>query len=181
MTDIWPKQWLQQRDDLARIVKKSPGRSDKVPKRLLALLEEAYEDDWDQGREACVFGPLGNGWAKLISDETHYDIDRAVFVHAALSGDIAALSETAFDEDDRMAALLALKDAAAPALETLPAATRQSEDDAAALLAPVFAPEQVTRDYFTVEDEDGRRFWLFREGLYAAGAQPRWFLHGFFA
>ncbi len=36
-----------------------------------------------------------------------------------------------------------------------------------------------TRDYFQVEDESGRRFWLFRESL--AGAHDAWFLHGFFA
>ena len=54
--------------------------------------------------------------------------------------------------------------------------------------------EDTTRDYYRVEDEDGRRFWLYREGLYAsggrdptdaglpppAGAGPRWFVHGLF-
>jgi protein ImuB len=39
-----------------------------------------------------------------------------------------------------------------------------------------------TRDYFRIEDEAGRRFWLFREGLYEREAGvPRWFLHGVFA
>lgn len=39
-----------------------------------------------------------------------------------------------------------------------------------------------TRDYYRVEDVDGRRFWLFREGLYGAEtARPRWRLHGLFA
>ena len=38
-----------------------------------------------------------------------------------------------------------------------------------------------TRDYFIAEDDGGRRFWLFREGLYRQGVSPRWFLHGFFA
>lgn len=39
-----------------------------------------------------------------------------------------------------------------------------------------------TRDYFRVEDTEGRRFWLFREGLYdRPGDVPRWFLHGVFA
>ncbi|MFO0997360.1 MAG: DNA polymerase Y family protein [Alphaproteobacteria bacterium] len=37
-----------------------------------------------------------------------------------------------------------------------------------------------TRDYYRVEDEDGRRFWLFRRGLYQPGARPDWFLHGLF-
>ena len=41
------------------------------------------------------------------------------------------------------------------------------------------APE---RDYYRVEDVDGRRFWLFRNGLYERGeTAPRWFLHGLFA
>ena len=39
---------------------------------------------------------------------------------------------------------------------------------------------QPTRDYFLVEDEGGRRFWLFREGLPRETAAPRWFVHGFF-
>ncbi|MFI0846734.1 DNA polymerase Y family protein [Mesorhizobium sp. IMUNJ 23232] len=38
------------------------------------------------------------------------------------------------------------------------------------------------RDYFRVEDVDGRRFWLYRQGLYEAGKpSPRWFMHGIFA
>lgn len=41
---------------------------------------------------------------------------------------------------------------------------------------------QSTRDYFRIEDEDGRRYWLYRQGLYAAGQpSPRWFMHGLFA
>ena len=38
------------------------------------------------------------------------------------------------------------------------------------------------RDYFAVEDSEGGRFWLFREGRYdtASGTLPRWFLHGVF-
>jgi protein ImuB len=38
------------------------------------------------------------------------------------------------------------------------------------------------RDYFRVEDEDGRRFWLFRRGngSDAETGDMRWFLHGFF-
>ena len=44
------------------------------------------------------------------------------------------------------------------------------------------APDAPTRDYFRVEDETGRRFWLYRQGLYGeAREMPRWFLHGVFA
>lgn len=38
-----------------------------------------------------------------------------------------------------------------------------------------------TRDYFRAEDRQGRRFWLYREGLYGQSpSQPRWFMHGLF-
>jgi len=36
-------------------------------------------------------------------------------------------------------------------------------------------------DYYRIEDSQGRRFWVFRQGLYGSGASPRWFLHGLFA
>jgi protein ImuB len=38
-----------------------------------------------------------------------------------------------------------------------------------------------TRDYFRVEDVDGRRFWLYRDGLFGREQDvPRWYLHGLF-
>ncbi|MGJ8623178.1 MAG: Y-family DNA polymerase [Yoonia sp.] len=39
------------------------------------------------------------------------------------------------------------------------------------------------RDYFKVEDQTGRRLWLYREGLHedGRGGDPRWFVHGCFA
>ncbi|MFZ5616236.1 MAG: DNA polymerase Y family protein [Pseudomonadota bacterium] len=44
------------------------------------------------------------------------------------------------------------------------------------------AKSRKTRDYYRVEDEAGRRFWLYREGLHERGGdQPRWFIHGMFA
>lgn len=42
--------------------------------------------------------------------------------------------------------------------------------------------EAKSRDYFQVEDEDGRRFWLYRDGLYERDTEaPHWFVHGLFA
>ena len=37
------------------------------------------------------------------------------------------------------------------------------------------------RDYYTVEDEAGQRYWLFRSGHYTEEQTPHWFIHGFFA
>ena len=39
----------------------------------------------------------------------------------------------------------------------------------------------LTRDYYRVEDAEGRRFWLFRHGLYEERADPLWYIHGLFA
>ena len=42
--------------------------------------------------------------------------------------------------------------------------------------------DDLTRDYFRVEDDAGHRFWLFREGLYGRETTaPRWYMHGVFA
>jgi protein ImuB len=46
----------------------------------------------------------------------------------------------------------------------------------------VMKTAHLTRDYFCVEDADGRRYWLYRQGLYGMSkAPPRWFMHGLFA
>lgn len=43
-------------------------------------------------------------------------------------------------------------------------------------------PDEHTRDYYRVEDAQGRRFWLFRAGLYGRETTaPRWYVHGLFA
>ena len=37
------------------------------------------------------------------------------------------------------------------------------------------------RDYYAVEDEEGCRYWLFREGHYDEEGKAKWWLHGVFA
>jgi len=49
--------------------------------------------------------------------------------------------------------------------------------------------QSFTRDYFRIEDEQGLRFWLYRDGLYdheleqepGKPVQPGWYMHGLFA
>ncbi len=43
--------------------------------------------------------------------------------------------------------------------------------------APAGTP---ARDYYRLEDRDGRRFWVYRAGSYGEDARPRWYLHGLF-
>jgi protein ImuB len=46
-----------------------------------------------------------------------------------------------------------------------------------------FNAEARARDYYRIEDEEGRRYWVFREGLYqdGRGGTPRWFVQALFA
>lgn len=44
------------------------------------------------------------------------------------------------------------------------------------------AGQGLTRDYYRVEEARGRRFWIFRHGLYGSEkASPDWYVHGLFA
>jgi protein ImuB len=52
-------------------------------------------------------------------------------------------------------------------------------------IAPEWWRERSTarlRDYYRVEDEIGRRYWIYREGLFGdgRGGAPSWYLHGLF-
>jgi protein ImuB len=42
--------------------------------------------------------------------------------------------------------------------------------------------KQRPRDYYRIEDDEGHRYWVFRDGLYQdnAGGVPTWYLHGVF-
>ena len=52
-------------------------------------------------------------------------------------------------------------------------------------IAPEWWRERGTarlRDYYKVEDREGRRFWIYRQGLFGdgRGGDPLWFIHGLF-
>ncbi|MBT6096370.1 MAG: DNA polymerase Y family protein [Rhodospirillaceae bacterium] len=46
--------------------------------------------------------------------------------------------------------------------------------------AELFSSHTRLRDYYRVEDTEGRRFWLFRAGLYRPDRALKWYMHGFF-
>lgn len=58
----------------------------------------------------------------------------------------------------------------------------RSELEAAPQGAPVKNLPRA-RDYYRVEDTEGRRYWIFRKGLYGdnRGGHPDWYVHGLFA
>jgi len=56
---------------------------------------------------------------------------------------------------------------------------REAKREAAQTEAVAIETARITRDYFRVEDTEGHRFWLYREGLYGrAEVTPRWYLQG---
>lgn len=67
------------------------------------------------------------------------------------------------------------------------AAPRMAPEEEAAVAAPGTRvpppPIHRARDYYRVEDAEGGRYWLYRDGLYGRDeddAPPRWFVHGLF-
>ena len=46
--------------------------------------------------------------------------------------------------------------------------------------APLGGEADSIRDYYCVEDDRGRRFWLYRDSPYRPGMAPGWWLHGLF-
>ncbi|WP_152558299.1 DNA polymerase Y family protein [Devosia sp. LC5] len=44
-----------------------------------------------------------------------------------------------------------------------------------------FTPDAVSRDYYVVEDADGHRFWIYRQGLDPTQSEIGWYLHGIFS
>ena len=43
-----------------------------------------------------------------------------------------------------------------------------------------FDAEAGTRDYYVVEDQNGHRYWVFRQGFYGGATPVAWYLHGLF-
>ena len=105
---------------------------------------------------------------------------------AARPGAGAAAAPARPARADRGGGALARRAAGAVPLAARPAQGRQGQGPGAPGAGMVARRrtsirDAATRDYFAIEDTEGGRFWLFREGLYLAGiAMPRWYLHGLF-
>lgn len=59
--------------------------------------------------------------------------------------------------------------------------TVKKADDAERIEPEWWLNQGPHRDYYVVEDEKGRRYWLFRSGHHDAENKPEWYIHGFFA
>jgi protein ImuB len=56
----------------------------------------------------------------------------------------------------------------------------KSADGPERIEQPWWKQKGLFRDYYCVEDENGKRYWVFRLGSYEE-VKPKWFVHGFFA
>jgi len=94
-----------------------------------------------------------------------------------------------FDAPEPVAAIAELPDGAPARFVWRRAARRIVRAEGPERLSPEWWRERAggpgrTRDYYRVEDEEGRRYWLFREGLYGredADTPPAWWIAGVFA
>lgn len=113
--------------------------------------------------------------------------DWAVHLRAVQGGDQLGRPLLLIAPPDPVTALAEVPDGPPVQFEWRRRAHRVARADGPERLAPEWwqpdpGADRLTRDYYRVEDVDGRRFWLYREGLYERpGEVPRWFLHGVFA
>ena len=137
---------------------------------------------------------LGGGRVVRFAARESYLPERAVRVRAALDGHPPG--DAAWPQGPRPLRLLVRPEAVeatAPVPDDPPvmfrwrrAVHRIVRADGPERISPEWwrAPEHADgthlRDYYRVEDTDGRRFWLYREGLYRADTTPAWFVHGIF-
>ncbi len=105
---------------------------------------------------------------------------------ALRGGDVFARPALMLERPEPVEVLVEMPDKPPARFEWRRVSHRVARADGPERIAPEWwkggAENRFTRDYYRVEDMEGRRFWLFREGLYdRAGDTPRWFVHGFFA
>jgi protein ImuB len=140
-------------------------------------------------RLTAKLGPSKVTWAVWLQSHKPERVERGVPVLAGGGQTVAEVAHERplrmFDPPEEIAVLYAVP-------EGPPARFRWRR--VAFLMARFEGPERIApewwrdragtrlRDYYKVEVTDGRRFWLFREGIVgdARGGAPRWFVHGVF-
>ncbi len=193
------------------VVRLSASRTDPMPVRQHALADGDWEGTDKTAEDLAdlvdrLGARLGLGHvSRLVGEETHVPERAARSVPAvdavrpgradAAQGPPALPVERPIRLFDRPEPIRAV--ATVPDGPPMRFWWRKAAHDLAAVEGPErIAPEWwkagepgLTRDYFQVEDCDGHRYWLFREGLYGelVAAEPdddelgpRWFLHGLF-
>ncbi|MBO9670638.1 MAG: DNA polymerase Y family protein [Sphingobium sp.] len=116
--------------------------------------------------------------------------EAAVAWAASLPGEPPLRPLTLFDPPERIEVLAQVPDGPPRQFRWRGSAHRIVAQEGPERIAPEWwrrpggheANPGLSRDYYRVEDEGGRRFWLFRHGLYERETNaPHWYVHGLFA
>ena len=178
--------------------------------RLSCLLAEPLapsQNEWERAHEAERAKQLADLLDRLSARLGSRRVTRQTFTDAHLPEQAVASAPAVWGETRRAAPMAALTQAPPSRplrlferpepIETLAEVPdgpplkfrwRRVLHDVAAIEGPerIAAPwwreaNALTRDYFRAEDSAGRRYWLYREGLYERETvRAKWFLHGVF-
>lgn len=139
------------------------------------------------GEEAVLAPRHRQSWAPEVAETL------APYVHHAPEAEAADLGERPillFDPPEPIEAMAELPDSAPARFVWRRVARRVMRASGPERLAAEWwkqngaRPPRRTRDYYRIEDEQGGRYWVFREGLYAQAEGeplPSWWMHGLFA
>jgi len=133
----------------------------------------------------------GSAFARLQPIESHLP-ERAEREVAAASGPAARLPRPGeggprrplllFDRPEAVAVIAEVPEGPPKRFTWRKVARKVARAEGPERIAPEWwrgDKETHVRDYYVVEDEEGRRYWLYRLGLFG-DVEPAWFLHGLF-
>lgn len=141
------------------------------------------------GQRFCRLAPQGSHVPERVTGFVAA-AENAVAWEAPLPGEPPLRPLTLFDPPERIDVLAQVPDGPPRQFRWRGTAHRIVAQEGPERIAPEWwrrsgghdANPGLTRDYYRVEDDEGRRFWLFRHGLYERETDmPAWYVHGLFA
>ncbi len=157
------------------------GEDPKAPEETLAELLDRLSTRLG---EACVFGlgDVASHRPERAQQRARHLCAPALAVPAHLRLDRGARPLRLFETPELVEATAEVPDGPIRQFRWRRAFYRVGRIEGPERIAPEWWREAAgpERDYFRVEDDHGRRYWLFRETL-ASSPVPGWFLHGLFA
>jgi len=136
-----------------------------------------------------ITGKLGAGIIKRYVPDEHYWPERSIKEATSLQEQPSCEWKTDRPRPIHLLPLPELVEVAAPVPDYPPLHFRHK--GTLHKITKADGPERIERewwmdagqhrDYYYVEDDQGKRYWLFRLGHYDNNIKPQWFIHGFFA
>ena len=159
-------------DDLAALLDRLGARFG--PERVLAFLTE--ETHWPERRSRLV---------PMLAAPEGASLAAAAGEPSLPYGEPPLRPLSLLDPPEPVEALAEVPDGPPRSFRWRRALHRVARAEGPERIAPEWwrmADDMLDRDYYRVEDMEGRRFWLYREGVFGGeAAPPRWYMHGLFA